>query len=68
MENAPKIENKDIEARLGELLLSLAIPGRAVYIDVYPVDPQNPQEYTYDYWETRLDGASSMQEFRNGTE
>jgi hypothetical protein len=54
MEYPPEIKHQNIESRLGELLLALAIPGKVIYIDIYPVDPQNPHEYTYDYSETDI--------------
>jgi hypothetical protein len=54
--------------KLHDLMVSIGKPGVAVYIDIYPVDPQSPEEYAYDYWETNLDGKSVTEDFRNGRE
>jgi hypothetical protein len=47
------ISNAPTEAILGMLLLSLAKKDTAVYIDIYPVDPEHPDEYTYEYTEVK---------------
>jgi hypothetical protein len=47
----------DTAQRLAELIISLGKKGTAVYIDVYPVDPARPDEYTYEYTETRIEGS-----------
>lgn len=58
--------DQETQHRLGELLLSLMKPDTSVYIDIYPIDPANPTEYTYEYWEVK--NRAGMEDFRNGTE